>query len=1066
MDNNNFVVKFKSLPNNLRNRVLQVLTSDNLRLKNFDPASSCSKIQEFFTSLLNKETDGVDLGQLILLIEENYLSEGPSLVNLVNPITELAPNIKSLALNRRSYRAPCTVSSGILLERITTLKYLQTLDMPAQECQSSELMEMYRKLPNLTYLRIQTIVFGSNSNEIEELTSSFSHLKIFLLATLEDHNEKLTLLRKNCIMNLHEMEIVGIKATDVIHSACERLRFLPTKVSALRHLRTYPTSLQLREIFPNVTHLLVNCQEVQEEGDTTKLLQFTKIQSLNLKCFQSESIFWKFLEKYGKHLQSLAIHEVSFRIDLGIISDACPVLESLTLSEVVTSSPGALSFRELKKISWALPNMVGENIRLSSILSSPKLENVSLSNIEIGSDGEINLNLRDMKKLSTMISTNQILNALTCLSVNAVPNYNFRIYPDILKNHTITALRPSSIKQIFRTSPENTSYTHHLFSTMQFVCLVILAAVLLANSPVDAACDPKYAKYKNHVMCQNDTCVDGIERKRSGFSEIEKIAYLDTYNRMRSAVARGIIPAYPPATNMKELRWSDELEKVVQKLTDMCSSDPKDYALFVDSVYEKGGQHYTITSKYLGYPVDYDLSYNFIATFFLYTAFVNHATPAKMNQRRIRNKEKQDASDIFAVIAADAQYLACGITKWTSQKKSNMIAQNIKSICITAPGPILGGGKPFYEFGEPACDVPSIHYKGLCSTKEFNKMEFKRLPCHDAKFAKDPDTSIYCGDEQRFYDEIYPGIPYPYPYRCDVSSFKSRAQMFWWLTALLYTPLIPILLYKAVAFTWMDLASHFPNLHPFPSLKMLEKGNCASIQNVNAIKVDSRGRLWVVDRNWNCRSRIWIFDLNDNDEVVFVHDLPDYIFPYEYLGGTIVTMELHEEKDDTLAFIVDNNYESKVHVFSLKSKEMCSWERDKPGLYSVLVSDLIGRKNDSIIPSFIGNKSTNSYKLIMDRKGMLYYDVRDKNVLCSWDTNLPFKEEVVFEDDETIPDTRWDSRYTIDELDDVWLLARFDGGFKLFTSGVVAELVDRKFDNNEDTDDFVPYHVEHHLVLA
>ncbi|CAB3384220.1 Hypothetical predicted protein [Cloeon dipterum] len=264
-------------------------------------------------------------------------------------------------------------------------------------------------------------------------------------------------------------------------------------------------------------------------------------------------------------------------------------------------------------------------------------------------------------------------------------------------------------------------------------------------------------------------------------------------------------------------------------------------------------------------------------------------------------------------------------------------------------------------------------------------------------------------------------------------------------------------------------------------MNMHEDENCATLQSVKDIEVDSRGHLWVIDHSWkNCRSRIWIFDLNNNDVSVLVHDLPDYVYSLYSLGMYLGSLAVYEAENDTFAFIVERNYNSVV-VFSLESKKtwivriggislsgialstvgknkllyLSSWLRKQPGLYVVLVSDLVERKNKSLTPTLIGNKTSGSFRLIIDRKGMLFFDIREKTVLCARDTSALFEEEVVHQDEQLSP-VRWYSRFTVDELDDVWLLIRFDGGFKLLTSGVVAELVDRKFDIYED--EFVPEH--------
>ncbi|CAB3384222.1 Hypothetical predicted protein [Cloeon dipterum] len=599
---------------------------------------------------------------------------------------------------------------------------------------------------------------------------------------------------------------------------------------------------------------------------------------------------------------------------------------------------------------------------------------------------------------------------------------------------------------------------------MQFACLVILAAVLLANSSVDAACDPKYAKNKNHVMCQPETCFGGIERKTRGLSDIKKLAILDAYNRMRSAVARGIIPAYPPATNMKELRWSDELEK--------------------------SGKYPMLHTKLPEFPVSFEVPDDF-AIFLLNGAFTYYGSPDKINQRSIRNKEDQYPSPVYTVIGADAEYLACGATKYTSHTKSKQIVSNIIMACIIAPGPLMGEGKPFYEFGEPACDVPSSHYKGLCSTKELNKMESKRLPCHDAEFAKRPNNSIYCADDQRFYDAIYQGIPYPYQ-RCDVSSFKSRTQMFWRLTALLYTPLIPILLYKEIApgnsrptravhtqlktqflndefvppstgiyeskthpfpytLTWLPSisSSESPKLNPYPSWKFQIKGNCKTMQQIKGMVVDVCGRLWAVDNgNETCPAKLWIFDLTEGDSLSLVHQFSDEIVNHAYSSRELNSLVLDERPNDTLAYIHD--YETG-NLIGFSLKENVSWtieiqdihvrcialspikgkevvylgSQEEAELYSVPLSQLRMRGGDTPLTlTLVGDQKAGSSRMLMDNKGKLYFDLETFNYVGTWDTNTnSIKEEELYKDERL---TYYDFKFNFafDTCNNLWIMSK------------------------------------------
>ncbi|XP_045614786.2 CRISP/Allergen/PR-1 isoform X2 [Procambarus clarkii] len=92
---------------------------------------------------------------------------------------------------------------------------------------------------------------------------------------------------------------------------------------------------------------------------------------------------------------------------------------------------------------------------------------------------------------------------------------------------------------------------------------------------VNGAC--KYAKITpEHSMCKQKNTTCGI--KHRGVTEAEKTKILQAHNHYRAKVAwgkeeRGNPGPQPPAANMKELIWSDELAQVAQAWSNTCPSD-------------------------------------------------------------------------------------------------------------------------------------------------------------------------------------------------------------------------------------------------------------------------------------------------------------------------------------------------------------------------------------------------------------------------------------------------------------------------------------------------------------
>ncbi|CAB3384217.1 Hypothetical predicted protein [Cloeon dipterum] len=265
------------------------------------------------------------------------------------------------------------------------------------------------------------------------------------------------------------------------------------------------------------------------------------------------------------------------------------------------------------------------------------------------------------------------------------------------------------------------------------------------------------------------------------------------------------------------------------------------------------------------------------------------------------------------------------------------------------------------------------------------------------------------------------------------------------------TSTVPVTLTKL----FIKSKKRFPELLAFPALDFHEEGNCAGIQNADALaKID--GRLFVVDKKWKwCPSKIWIFDLYDRKLGSEVHEFPRFINYIKTVNMDFGSMALYENRIDIYAFILDR-YNQAVVVFSMLKKKwkivrlrgfnsvsgiavsvrryiyLSSMKSTTPGLYSLLTSS--------------------SYRLHMDRLDFLYFDWREMTALSSWHASKPFKEVLAYQDEnqQSTDNERYYSRFTTDYDRKVWLMIRFDGGFKLLTSGPV-----QKFDvSYKEEDDY------------
>ncbi|XP_065334649.1 protein yellow-like [Cloeon dipterum] len=254
--------------------------------------------------------------------------------------------------------------------------------------------------------------------------------------------------------------------------------------------------------------------------------------------------------------------------------------------------------------------------------------------------------------------------------------------------------------------------------------------------------------------------------------------------------------------------------------------------------------------------------------------------------------------------------------------------------------------------------------------------------------------------------------------------------------------------------TWLPLteSSKAPKLKPFPSWIYHEKGNCRTMQQITGMVVDVCGRLWAVDNgNSICPAKLWIFDLTEGDSVSLVHQFTNDTVNHAYKYRNLKSLVLDEKPIDTLAYIPDYT-SKKIIVFSLKKnvswaieikginissialspikgKQLIylgSWKESK--LFSVPLSDLRrGRSSTSLTPSqVISNKTARSFRMLMDNKGKLYFDLESLNYVGSWDTTAPFKEEIFYKDERPTIHSfyRFKFSFAFDACNNLWILTR------------------------------------------
>ncbi|XP_065336952.1 protein yellow-like [Cloeon dipterum] len=241
-----------------------------------------------------------------------------------------------------------------------------------------------------------------------------------------------------------------------------------------------------------------------------------------------------------------------------------------------------------------------------------------------------------------------------------------------------------------------------------------------------------------------------------------------------------------------------------------------------------------------------------------------------------------------------------------------------------------------------------------------------------------------------------------------------------------------------------------PKLAPFPSWNMQKQDYCDTIQLAKGMEVDPEGRLWVLDDGrGSCSSKIWIFDLLNNDTTERVHRFPHKVVSSSFDKRWLHDIVLDKTPDDQLAYIVNLKSEDIV-VYSRKMDK--SWLVKAPGgdwfslalspdrettrqlyllkyssngLYSVPVSEL---KNEGGIADvkLIGGWSDRPYRMVFDSANILYAAFYEQSYASKWNVSEPFREQRFHE--VGTQDDFWPFTFALDTNGSLWMTERNETG--------------------------------------
>ncbi|CAB3379095.1 Hypothetical predicted protein [Cloeon dipterum] len=390
-DKEKYFQNLQNLSKDVQNQILAGLPAEKLKCKGRKPINF-----KGLSLLLNDKTQELYLDRLVSIFPKNTAYRQDQQVKILTLIATEAINLSTLDVGSL-FRFDFYQED--LSRTICKMRNLETLVIPFCHLTYPNLRDLCKNLRNLQYLNFDHLYFPPNCDygNLEEFKSCFSGLKQLVYVPDESlpasHYSHDVQLYRNCLQHLPQIEIVQAPAYDLQWMVlCDRLitpwsiHQLPEGPSALRSLCTTPTTQPLHTAFPEVTHLMVTWKGDwymnTRETELLPLLQFSKIEGLQLVKPPSASIVDRFLKAYGPGLQFLVIHQAAEPITF---DRTLPQLTGLKLSLTPLSNLGFDSqevFPKLEELEWTLAEQRLTNaFRLSLILSSPTLEIVKIHRI-------------------------------------------------------------------------------------------------------------------------------------------------------------------------------------------------------------------------------------------------------------------------------------------------------------------------------------------------------------------------------------------------------------------------------------------------------------------------------------------------------------------------------------------------------------------------------------------------------------------------------------------------------------------------------------------------------------
>ncbi|XP_077534471.1 venom allergen 5-like [Haemaphysalis longicornis] len=250
----------------------------------------------------------------------------------------------------------------------------------------------------------------------------------------------------------------------------------------------------------------------------------------------------------------------------------------------------------------------------------------------------------------------------------------------------------------------------HLSAALWLACLV---------APTVQECRDEYKKIPGHTACKPPNAACTIYKRSLSMTEREEV--LKLHNDLRSKVAKGNLPGFPPAKDMTQLLWDEEIASVAQALAEQCTGPGGNLK------HDQQAERATTAFNHTGQNLAWDGS----------SVSLDAAGPDWKGQvnnwfdeyKLLKNNEKSvvsrfsgaaiNAGHFTQVVWAKTHYLGCGYVYYTVT--GARYAHMRYYVCNYAEAGNVNQ-RPVYQEGDACSACPSgtecVKDTGLCASPE------------------------------------------------------------------------------------------------------------------------------------------------------------------------------------------------------------------------------------------------------------------------------------------------------------------------------------------------------------